>query len=300
MINLLLKLSGDYLIEFMGLTFAICLALRWVAYFSSKRNDAYFSTLAREITISIEKDKEEKTQIKDIDQYVGQFFSRISDKLPNRSLRFKKESFSEGKKVVSIQGYLSGRENFVNILKAESGVFQCQTPPNFTELTQRILGQDQHWSTMLKKLPIDGVSRLIDIMPGLFIVFGVFGTFVGISLALPEIARIDLANIDASAETLSSFVSKTAYAMETSLAGIIFSVLLTVMNALVPIKDVRFRILKKVETSLQTLWYHIHFSNTQENELNTILKELTVVMKSLKSDKVESFPALPDSEEEAA
>ena len=276
MIATLLYYSGTYLIEFMAASLAVCLVLRMVAYYSNKRNDGYFSTLSREINILIEKDKEEKTQVSDVETYLNHFLSRVSDKLPNRSLRFKKQSKlpSTNGKMISIDGYLSGRENFVNILKSESGIFKLETPPNFSELTHRILDQDQNWSTILKKLPIDGISRIIDIMPGLFVVFGVFGTFVGISMALPEIANIDFNNIESSGEILAAFVTKTAYAMETSLAGIVFSVIMTVMNSLFPIKDVRHRIIKKVETSLQTLWYHVHFSAKNDDKLATAIELL--------------------------
>jgi hypothetical protein len=276
MIQILLEYSGKFLIEFMGGMLALCFIMRWFSYLSSKKNDAYFSTLAREIMISIEKDKENKVEIQDIDTYLGKFFADISEKLPNRSLRFKKsKSKNLSKNVVSIDSYLNGRENFVNILKGESAVFYCQTPPNFSELTQRILGQDKHWTTLFKHLPIDGISRLIDVMPGLFVVFGVFGTFVGISIALPEIAKIDFNNLEGSGETLTRFVLNTAYAMETSLAGIVFSVLTTFMNTIYPIKEVRQRIHKKIETSLQTLWYHVSISGkNDQNELNQAIKEL--------------------------
>lgn len=286
MITLLLDFAGKYLIEFMGAMLGLCFVMRWLSYLSSKRNDAYFSTLAREITIGIEKDKDAHVKVDDLETYLGRFFHDINEKLPNRSLRFQKEQHTvSGRSTISIDTYLNGRENFVNILKGESGVFHCQTPPNFSELTHRILGQDRHWTTMLKHLPVDGVSRLIDIMPGLFVVFGVFGTFVGISIALPEIAKIDFANVDGSGETLTRFVLNTAYAMETSLAGIVFSVLMTVMNALYPIKDMRVRIHKKVETSLQTLWYHVHYSRRQSDELTETLKSLRATLEKLNAPK---------------
>lgn len=286
MIHFLLEFSNSYLIEFMAFILCLSFTLQWIAYVSSKRNDVYFSAMAREITLTIERDKEDNVRIRDVESYLGRFFNKIAEKLPNRSLRFKKETtLDPDKKVMSIEGYLSGRENFVNILKGEAGVFHLQTPPNFAELTQRILGQDSHWTNMLKKIPIDGVSRLIDIMPGLFVVFGVFGTFVGISMALPEIAKIDFNNIDGSGETLARFVTNTAYAMETSLAGIVFSVLMTVMNALFPIKDVRHRIHKKVETSLQTLWYHVQLSSKVENEMLEVLKNLNTTLQKLSDER---------------
>jgi hypothetical protein len=269
----------------MGFILATCLSLRWLAYVSSKRNDAYFSALAREVAVNIEKDKEEKVKVHSVDTYLNQFLARLSDKLPNRSLRFKKEQpHMSGKRLVSIDGYLSGRENFVNLLKGESGVFHCETPPNFSELSHRILGQDPHWATMLKRIPVEGVSRLIDIMPGLFVVFGVFGTFVGISMALPEIAKIDFANIEGSGQTLFNFVKSTAFSMEASIAGIFFSIVMTVMNALFPIKDMRHRIHKKVETSLQTLWYHVHFSSKSNDELVEVLKSLNETLQKLNPD----------------
>jgi hypothetical protein len=300
MIHLLLELSNQYLIEFMGVVLGLCLIIRLIAFYSNKRNDGYFSTLVREIAVTIEKDKEDKVQIKDVDHYLAHFLSKISDKLPNRSLRFKKkESNPSGKKLMSIDGYLSGHENFVNILRAETGIFHCETPPNFNEITHRILGQDSNWTMILKKLPVDGVSRLIDIMPGLFVVFGVFGTFVGISMALPEIAKIDFNNIDGSAETLQVFVRNTAYAMETSLAGIVFSVVMTVMNALFPIKDMRSRILKKVETSIQTLWYHVHFSSNHESELLQTLKALNESIAKLQSHQGQVVTKVPGDDKAA-
>jgi hypothetical protein len=301
MIHFLLELSGKYLIEFMGAMLGLCFFMRWVSYLSSKRNDAYFSTLAREITIGIEKDKDSKVKVDDLETYLGHFFHEINEKLPNRSLRFKQEDHRvSGKATISINQYLNGRENFVNILKAESGVFHCQTPPNFSELTQRILGQDKHWTTMLKTLPVDGISRLIDIMSGLFVVFGVFGTFVGISLALPEIAKIDFNNVEGSASTLTHFVTNTAYSMETSLAGILFSVLMTVMNALYPIKDMRNRIHKKVETSLQTLWYHVQYAKRQENDLAMTLEAIRNALEKLADQEQKSLDLPPAFDEKKA
>lgn len=300
MISTLLFYSGTYLIEFMAVALVVCLFLRIITFYSNKKNDGYFSTLSREINILIEKDKEEKVQVSDIDTYLNLFLTKVSDKLPNRSLRYKNQSNRNAKdgKRISIEGYLSGRENFVNILKSESGIFKLQTPPNFSELTYRILGQDQNWTNILKKIPVGGLSRIIDIMPGLFIVFGVFGTFAGISLALPEIANIDFNSIDSSGDILASFVSKTAFAMESSLAGIIFSVLMTVMNSLFPIKDVRHRIVKKVETSLQTLWYHVHFSVKNDDRLAEVLAELSTTLRALSSRK-EKISSVSDSEEAA-
>jgi hypothetical protein len=87
--------------------------------------------------------------------------------------------------------------------------------------------------------------------------------------------------------------------METSLAGIVFSVIMTVMNALFPIKDMRSRILKKVETSIQTLWYHVHFSSNHESELLQTLKALNESIAKLQSHQGQVITKVPGDDKAA-
>ncbi len=46
--------------------------------------------------------------------------------------------------------------------------------------------------------------------------------------------------------------------MKTSIVGIIYSVTLTLLNTLFPIKAMRLDIFKRLENSLEMLWYKIH------------------------------------------
>ena len=151
------------------------------------------------------------------------------------------------------------------------------------------MSQDPHWTKVMKHFPIDGVSRMIDILPGLFIILGVFGTFIGISMALPEIAKMDFNDMDASGQTLMTFVLSVTYAMKTSIAGIFFSLILTVLNTLSPIKQTRARVFKKVETSLQMLWYHIQQEKNKEESHEAVMSKLVEVLdrmdKKLLNDK---------------
>jgi hypothetical protein len=148
--------------------------------------------------------------------------------------------------------------------------------------------QDSSWTKTLKHLPIEEMSRMIDALPGIFVVLGVFGTFIGISMALPEIANIDFNDLDASAGTLMQFVLKTTYAMKTSIAGIFFSLILTVLNTLFPIKGVRYRIFKKVEAALQMLWFHIHQDQSDAATLKEALPKLIAVLERIEDTLDES------------
>lgn len=286
MIELVLSFFSNYLIEFMGGMLVLGLIFRFASYRSSKNDNAYYSSFTREIELNVERDKEEGKAVGDVDHYISDILGRVGKKLPDRSVRFggkkeEKKEESDGKRVLSLRDYVSGKQGLITNIQAESSVFHHQTPPNFTELTHRIMSQDPDWTNVMKHFKIDGVTRMIDILPGLFIVFGVFGTFIGISMALPEIANIDFNDLDKSADTLMAFVLNVTYAMKTSIAGIFFSLILTVLNTMYPIKETRFRVFKKVETSLQMLWYHIAQDKQKDESEQVVFQKLLAVLEKL-------------------
>lgn len=308
MIELVLSFFSNYLIEFMGGMLVLGLIFRFASYRSSKNDNAYYSSFTREIELNVERDKEEGKSVGDVDHYISDILGRVGKKLPDRSVRFggkRKEEQpkdeQDGKRVLSLRDYVSGKQGLITNIQAESSVFHHQTPPNFTELTHRIMSQDPDWTNVMKHFKIDGVTRMIDILPGLFIVFGVFGTFIGISMALPEIANIDFNDLDKSADTLMAFVLNVTYAMKTSIAGIFFSLILTVLNTMYPIKETRYRVFKKVETSLQMLWYHIAQDKQKDESEKVIFSKLLSVLEKLELKlSKEDLDKISEDEEKAS
>ena len=107
-------------------------------------------------------------------------------------------------------------------------------------------------------IPADTLTRFLNILPGLFIVGGIFGTFIGITSALPKIAAIDLSELDKATPILTAFVSDVAYSMNTSIAGICYSVILTLLNTIFPITTLRNDVKKNMERTFEFMWYYIH------------------------------------------
>jgi len=287
MMELVLNFFSNYLIHFMGACLGLGLIFRFAAYRSSKSDNAYYSSFTRELELNVEKDKESEVHVESIDKYLSEIMGRVSKSLPQRSLRFgssKPEEPApeqEGPKTLSLRDYVCGKQGLITNIQAESSVFHNVTPPNFTELTHRVMSQDPNWTKVMKHFPVDGVTRMIDILPGLFIVLGVFGTFIGISMALPEIAAINFDDLQASEQTINNFVLNVTYAMKTSIAGIFFSLLLTVLNTIYPIKETRIRVFKKVESSLQMLWYHIQKDVNSEKDQKFVMEKLLSVLEKL-------------------
>jgi hypothetical protein len=289
MLEVVLSFFSNYLIEFMMGVMSVGLLFRFAAYKSVKNDNAYYSSFTRELELNVEKDKEADVRVGLIDRYLSDVLGRVGKRLPQRSVRFgsspkEEESNTDegaGKKSLSLRDYVSGKQGLITNIQSEASVFHNQTPPNFTELTHRIMTQDPNWTKVMKHFPIDGVSRMIDMLPGIFIVLGVFGTFIGISMALPEIAQIDFNDLEASSENLSNFVLSVTYAMKTSIAGIFFSLILTVLNTLSPIRQTRVRVFKKVETSLQMLWYHIQQDVHADKSNEVIFVKLLSVLEKM-------------------
>jgi hypothetical protein len=268
MITFALDFFGAYLIEFMTTLLVTALILRWVSFRHSKKDEVYFSHFTRELSSTIEEDKGKGvTHRENIESYLNNLLGRVHQKLPERNLRRdlrgRTGKAPSDQPEVSLRDYLGSKHGMIVSIQNESNVFNSNVSPDFSQLTERVMNDDEHWSKLFRFIPIDGIVRTLDILPTLFIILGVFGTFIGISMALPEIAKIDFNNLETSGATLSNFVISVTYAMKTSIAGIFYSIILTLLNTIFPIDATREKTFESVENALQTLWYHLQTDHKQ-------------------------------------
>ena len=282
------------------------LFFRWASFIQSRKEDTYFSTFTSEIDKLIYTYKEKTAQVNDVDEFLGELLDDVKDKLPNRSIRDrshnkkKKGKNSGAKNVVSLREYASGDQSFFLAIKSESASFKSKYPPNYNDLTNRVLENEVTWNKLFSFFPIAPISRLIDILPGLFVVFGIFGTFIGISMALPEIAKIDFNNLDASGEILTQFVKSVTYAMQTSIAGIMFSLITTFLNTIAPVTGMRKKTHKKISNCFENVWNAVHGDQEEKTlqfTLPELLKEVKAIKESLqniKEDTDEDEPHLKE------
>lgn len=286
MIELILSFFSDYLIEFMMVMVGTALTFRYISYRHSKRDEAYFSHFTRELSVTIEQDKAKAVKVDDVESYLTNLLGRVNQKLPDRNLRGELSKRNENaKKEMALKDYVGSKHGMIASIQNESSVFNSKVAPNFPQLTDRIMNNDENWSKIIGVIPIDGVTRMLDVLPTLFIILGVFGTFIGISMALPEIAKIDFANLEGSGKTLSLFVVNVTFAMKTSIAGIFFSIVLTLLNTFFPIEATREATFEKVETVLQNLWYHVQADSKRRKtdaEFPLIRETLQLILEELK------------------
>ena len=126
--------------------------------------------------------------------------------------------------------------------------------PKTREITIQIFEKNPQFNNVLGYLPIGTFNEVLNLLPGIFIVGGIFGTFMGIMAALPELGAMDLADIEKTKQVMDHFLVKMSYSMLTSILGIILNVSMTFVNAFLNPNKTFVDIVERFDDSLDTLW----------------------------------------------
>lgn len=287
----LFRVVSGNLIPVMFAVLIIALFLRYLAYKSGKINQIYFNTFSKSVQKLIEDEPERMEDINDVENWLEQLMNRVDSHLPDRSFRFSKKAKKPPKNAdgtqksfalrhQSLKDYADGKKSVIISIKQQVDALKSPHPPNFPELTLRVLDQDRQWCYIAKFIKVDLLSRMFDILPGLFIVGGIFGTFLGITSALPKIASIDLGKLHEAAPLLNSFVNDVAFSMNTSIAGIACSVIITLLISLFPLDSLRNDVRRNMELAFEFMWYQVHGRNISRAE-KTIIKHLREIHETM-------------------
>lgn len=126
--------------------------------------------------------------------------------------------------------------------------------PNTFDASVHVFEKNPQFNAVFGYLPVGTFNEVLNLLPGIFIVCGIFGTFMGIMGALPELGAMDLADIDKTKTVMDHFLVKMSYSMITSILGIILNISMTFINAFMNPNKVFVDIVERYNNSLETLW----------------------------------------------
>jgi hypothetical protein len=126
--------------------------------------------------------------------------------------------------------------------------------PKTRETTIQIFEKNPQFNSVLGYIPVGTFNEVLNLLPGIFIVGGIFGTFLGIMTALPELGAMDLADIEKTKLTMDAFLVKMSYSMITSILGILLNVAMTFINAFLNPNKLFVDMVERFDDSLETLW----------------------------------------------
>jgi len=134
-------------------------------------------------------------------------------------------------------------------------------PPKLSNITRNVFTKNPYFNTIVGLLPTEKTNEILNILPGLFVIGGIFGTFLGVMKGIPELSGMDLNDPEKTKLIMDGFLVEVAMSMGSSLLGIFFSVFTTLMNTWFSPDRTFAETVDRFENSLDLLW---NFSHSNE------------------------------------
>lgn len=264
-VDFLVVFATDQLMPLMLIAFAGGLFLRVVLYFTIKREEWFTKEFTKRVHDHL-----------DGEEIASKSFYRSSKNLMektyyeafevrNMKLRRKPDiimSFSD--RVFLIQ---HGCARLVrDTLKQLKYLKYNNQHPKFQEISKTVFQGNTAFSRVFGVVSTTLVNDLLAVLPGIFIIGGIFGTFLGIMKALPELGGVDYSNVEAAQSIMDAFLLKISFSMSTSILGIILSVLMGVINTIFAVDKIYISSVERFENTLDMIWNHSENNNIIETE----------------------------------
>ncbi|MBL7545372.1 MAG: hypothetical protein JNL11_16250 [Bdellovibrionaceae bacterium] len=153
-----------------------------------------------------------------------------------------------------------------DILKQLKFLKWTNDTPKLLHITRATFHHNPCFNRVFGVFPISGLNDIVSILPGLFVVAGILGTFIGIAKGLPELGLMNLQDAAGTKDVMDRFLFEISFAMKSSIFGIAFSLLLNFINTIFSPDRVFVSMVDRFETSLDLLWYRSDNNDYPSNE----------------------------------
>ena len=240
--------------------FVLGAAFRYLIYHSVRRHEWFGREFENRVSAFLSKEMHHKTE--DASFYV------VSKRLLERTFY---ETFErrdqERKKNPDRMMLMSDRIFLVkmgcawlvhDILKQIRFLKYGSQPPKLLNITKNSFGKNPAFNRVFGLIPAVGLNDLLNILPGLFVIGGIFGTFLGVMKGLPELGAMDLSDPAKTKLIMDRFLVEISLSMGASVTGIFLSVLMTLINTAFNPERVFVDVVDRFENSLDLLWNYSH------------------------------------------
>ena len=253
MIQILIEGATTYLIPFMVGIFTVALVLRSLTYYMVRRQLWFTQEFEKRIRRYLATHSEDKNLsfFSTIKYVLQQTYYEIF-KIRERYGRRKHDAISSlNDRVFLIQ---DGCGNAILDTLNEARYLKASSKPDFIQITKDVFSKNHSFGHICGVLSVSMVNRFLSILPALFIVGGIFGTFLGIIKGLPTLSVMDITNASQSKAIMDSFLNQMAFAMNTSIVGIILSVFMSIINSIFSPDSLFVGSINRFAGNLTTVW----------------------------------------------
>lgn len=237
------------------------LALRTVIYYTVKRHEWFGREFERRVVHFLQSEMDHKTQ--NVSFYV------ISKRLLERTfyeIFEKREKERTGKHDVLV---LKSDRLFLikagcawlvhDLLRQIRFLRYGGQAPKLVNIAKNNFSKNPAFNRVFGIFPLVAMNDLLSILPGLFVVGGIFGTFLSVMGAIPELSGMMTATDPSqSQEIMNKFLGGVATSMGASVIGIFLSVCTNLYNTAFNPERLFVDIVDRFENSLDLLWNYSH------------------------------------------
>ena len=277
-INKLLAFSNEYLIPVMCVAFTIGLLAKFSLWFLKRSQLIYAKQIEKKIYMYLI-DKE-KTSF-EIETSKGEFHSLIGSLMNTAHLELYEIKIQKMRRkldyVTSLTDRLflliEGSHRLIKDVMMQARYFdQSQDRPDFDEMTAYAVKTNPSYNRLFGIFTNRSLNSLLTLLPGLFVIGGIFGTFVGIMMGLPELTNMDLSDPAMTKKTMDAFLNNIAYSMNTSLVGIVLCVCMNIFNSIFDADDLEDEFSEKLKSCLALTWREV-LTNKKKKQLTPVGEE---------------------------
>ena len=253
----------------MGIFFVIAVTIRVLIHFTVKRHEWFAIEFEKRVNHFV--DSQNPGDVQDVSFYVlskkylektyyeiFELRDRMQRRKPDRMMRV-------GDRVFLIKQGCAWLVK--DILKQLKFLKWTQDTPKMLNITRTTFNHNPCFNRIFGIFPIGVMNDLVSILPGLFVVAGILGTFLGIKGGLVALGSMSVDNLDATKKVMDHFLQEIAYAMGSSIVGITFSLLLHVVNTIFNPDRVFSSMMERFESALDLLWYRSDNNNFPANNV---------------------------------
>lgn len=148
-----------------------------------------------------------------------------------------------------------------DILKQLKFLKWTEETPKLLNITKATFHHNPCFNRVFGIFPMAGMNEVLSLLPGLFVVTGILGTFIGISGGLGDLGGMNLQDLETSKNVMDKFLHEISYAMVTSIFGIVFSLASHILNTMMSPDRAYVSMVDRFESSLDLLWYRSDNNN---------------------------------------
>jgi len=267
-ITVLVERATDMLLPIMAIGFLVAVVLRVINYYTLKRQEFFTSEFNLRIDRYMENIEEHDTvsffvtakRLLLITYYeIFEVTALLQRRRPDMIMTWSDRVFLTKQGFAWLVKHTMKQIRFIKHEKNHN--------PHFLDVSKNVFQNNPCFTKIFGYIPSGFANDFLNILPGMFIIAGIFGTFLGIMQALPTLSQIDPQDVAGAKELMDTFLLEIAFAMSTSILGIVFSLAMSMINTAFSAERIFLRTVENYQTGLSILWNRSNTNDIPDNSL---------------------------------